>query len=50
MPNALQVANSQSRRLEKLILKEGKLLLGSKINDDEECCLICGLSDYEDDD
>jgi hypothetical protein len=48
MPIPLQNANLLTRKLEKLIQRDGQILLGSRINDDEECCLICGRSDYDD--
>jgi hypothetical protein len=36
------------RAVELLIEKEGQMLLGSKFTEEEDCCLICGESDYED--
>jgi hypothetical protein len=45
----LQVANLPQRELEQTISSSAAILLGCRSMKDEECCLVCGLTDYEED-
>ncbi len=49
LPAAFRPALCQQKELEDSIMTNGQILLGSKLMRDEECCLVCGTADYEDD-
>ena len=36
------------KELEDNIQQNAEILLGSKLTRDDECCLVCGQTDYED--
>lgn len=36
------------KELEENIQTNAEILLGSRLVRDDECCLVCGLTDYED--
>lgn len=50
LPKHKQNALRTWKQLETQIEHDGKLLLGSKFNIEEECCFVCGESDYEEGD
>ena len=49
LPANLMIASLPQKELENTIYSSASILLGCRSMRDEESCLVCGLTDYEED-